>query len=67
MRRWTVRVTLLGRHDGRPVPRVGESCEVGVFDALGAAEVARESWLTDRAFQWSAEVVRKLKEPRRGV
>lgn len=55
---FTVEVTLMGRHDRKPVGRTRETRRIGNFKTKSAAEVARQSWLADPTFDWSAIVVR---------
>lgn len=58
-RKWTVRVTLLGRRDESSVPRVGESQSIGRFASWAEARRAAESWLDDPTFIWKAEAVQR--------
>lgn len=55
---YTIRVTLLGRHDGTLVSGVGVCRTVGTFTTFDLAKRAKESWESDRTYRWSAEIKR---------
>jgi hypothetical protein len=54
---YSVRITLLGRRNGGPVPNVGRSIRVGKFPTFSHAREAAQSWDRDTDFRWRARVV----------
>jgi hypothetical protein len=56
---WFVRVTLLGRRDGGPVPGVGDSERIGPLRSYTEARRAVQSWESDPKYRWAAHAVQK--------